>query len=147
MKLAIIVIAINVLCIFLGWHLHKRTNKPKGILLPVELFGAIPDGETDCYAAIQMAIDVAEYISNQLERSGTVFLRPGTYLLNSQIIAPRNVDLRGDSKNTSTIKYGKINQHLSSAELKNLAATPVELVAAPGPGKRLAMPKDHHAND
>ncbi len=83
--------------------------------------GALPDGVTDCSAAINNAINAASTRFG----AGTVYFPPGTYLCKSTITLKSQVHLRGSGIEATIIKLANgVNVDLMSADtnLINLAA-------------------------
>lgn len=64
-----------------------------------QMFGGAADGATDCYAAIQAAVDYLSSIGG-----GTVFFQRGTYLCNAPILLPSGVRILGEGRDCTTIR-------------------------------------------
>lgn len=64
-----------------------------------QMFGGVADGATDCYVAIQAAVDYLSSIGG-----GTVFFRRGTYLCNTPILLPKGVRITGEGRDCTVIR-------------------------------------------
>lgn len=64
-----------------------------------QMFGGVADSVTDCYAAIQAAVDYLSSIGG-----GAVFFQRGTYLCNTPILLPKGVRIDGEGRDCTVIR-------------------------------------------
>lgn len=69
-------------------------------------YGALGDGSTNDATAIQAAITAAKAATTGSAVGASVLLPGGTYIVNSQIVVPKKVVLRGVGRGGSIIKAG-----------------------------------------
>ncbi|NOR87347.1 MAG: T9SS type A sorting domain-containing protein [Bacteroidales bacterium] len=101
--------------------LLQNINEPN-IFLSVMDFGAVGDGLTNDYPAVQEAIDA---MNNQ---PGVLYFPEGTYLLSQTIVAHTGLVIRGDGANDTRLKFFLESDNVNAIQISSSQITEFQAI-------------------